>query len=101
MIDMADAQVYLGVEFKYTKDGIYFHQRSNIERFLEWFGMQHCNPLSTPMNSKLKFYKDTNTNLMDKLTYQSLVGGLLYATISRWDIQYVVGCVSRYMANPQ
>jgi hypothetical protein len=53
------------------------------------------------MNSKLKLYKDTNNDLVDKLTYQSLVGGLLYATVSRWDIQYAVGCVSRYMSNPQ
>ena len=101
MTYLDDAQLYLGVEFLYTPDGIYFHQRSYIQRLLERFGMQDCNPLSTPMNSKLKLCKDANGNPVDKLTYQSLVGGLLHATVSWWNIQYAVGCVSRHMSNSQ
>ena len=53
------------------------------------------------MNPKLKLCKETNTNSVNKPVYESLVGGLLYATISRWDIQYAVNCVSHYMCNPQ
>lgn len=33
--------------------------------------------------------------------YRSLVGSLLYFTHSRLDISFVVGCVSRFMTNPQ
>ena len=101
MTNLGDAQIYLGVEFYYTKDRIYLHQQRYIEKLLERFGMQDCNPFSVPMNPKLKLCKDTKTNPVDKLVYQSLVGGLLYATITRWDIQYAVSCVSRYMSNPQ
>jgi hypothetical protein len=39
MTYLGDAQLYLGVKLLYTPDGIYFHQRSYIQRLLERFGM--------------------------------------------------------------
>ena len=53
------------------------------------------------MNPRTKLAKHTSTPPVDIKTYQSLVGGLLHATISKWDIQYAIGCVSRYVTNPQ
>jgi hypothetical protein len=53
------------------------------------------------MNPSSRLSKNSGSTPVDVKTYQSLVGGLLHATISRWDIQYVVGCVSRYLTNPQ
>jgi hypothetical protein len=101
MTDLGDARYYLGVELDYTFDGIYFHQKGYIEKLLERFGMTTCTPLTVPMNPRTKLQKQTGTSPVDIKTFQSLVGGLLHATISRWDIQYVVGCVSRYLTNPQ
>jgi hypothetical protein len=101
MSDLGDANYYLGVEILQTTDGIYFHQRGYLEKILECFGMIDCTPISSPMNPKTKLQKDTGSSPVDPKLYQSFVGALLHATISRWDIQYLVSCVSRYLTNPQ
>jgi hypothetical protein len=101
MTDLGDARYYLGIELDYTEDGIYFHQKGYIEKLLDRFGMINCSPLLVPMNPRSKLQKQTKTAPVDIKTFQSLVGGLLHATITRWDIQYVVGCVSQYLTNPQ
>ena len=99
--NLGDAKFYLGIKLIQRHDGIYFHQQGYIQRLLDKFGMSDCIPFSTPLNPKTKLAKDSGTNFVDPTTYQSLVEGLLHATISWWDIQFSVGCVSRYMTNPQ
>jgi hypothetical protein len=94
MTDLGDAKYYLRVELTHTKEGIYFHQRGYIKKLLDRFGMSNCIPVAVPMNPCSKLQKQTHTPPVDVKTFQSLVGGLLHVTISRWDIQYVVGCVS-------
>jgi hypothetical protein len=101
MTNLSNAQYYIGVELLRTDQGINFHQKGYIEKLLDRFGMSECTPLSIPMNPRTKLAKHTGTPPVDIKTYQSLVGGLLHATISRWDIQYAIGCVSRYLTNPQ
>ena len=101
MTNLGNANFYLGVEILQDYDGTYFHQRGYIERLLNRFGMKNCTILSTSMNPKIKLSKETHTQPGDIKIYQSLIGGLLHATISRWDIQYAIGCVSRYLTNLQ
>ncbi|MCO5590727.1 hypothetical protein L7F22_044702 [Adiantum nelumboides] len=69
--------------------------------------MQGENTLSTPMQPCLKLSKDdcpksdTEKAEMAKMPYSSAVGNLMYAMIiTRLDIAFAVGVVSRYMANP-
>lgn len=101
MTYLRDAKYYEGVEIDRTSDGIFFHQRGYIQKLLDRFGMSKCSANNISMNSKTKLRKKTFTQPVDKKTYQSLVGGLLHATISRWNIQFAVGCVSTYLTNPQ
>jgi hypothetical protein len=53
------------------------------------------------MNPRSQLRKQIGTKPVDPKTYQSLVGGLLHAIISRWDIQFAVSYVSRHLTNPQ
>ena len=57
--------------------------------------------MAVPMNPKTKLCNETTSAPVDQHLYQSLVGGLLHATISRWDIQFAVNHVSRYLKAPQ
>jgi hypothetical protein len=41
------------------------------------------------------------TGETNEYEHRSLLGSLLYLTHSRPDISFVVGCVSRFMTNPQ
>jgi hypothetical protein len=86
MIDLGDTNYYLGVEIPQTSDGIYFYQQGYIKKILECFGMTNCTPISALMNLKTKLQKDTRSSPVDPKLYQSLVGALLHATISRWDV---------------
>jgi hypothetical protein len=63
--------------------------------------MAECTPMTVPMNRKTKLRKETESAPVDPKLYQSLVGGLLHATINRWDIQFAVNHVLRYLTNPQ
>jgi hypothetical protein len=101
MSDLGDATYYLGVEIVQQDNGIYFHQRGYIEKILDRFGMSNCTPLSSPMNPNTKLQKETSSQPVNPKLYQSLVEALLHATISHWDIQYLISCVSRYLTNPQ
>jgi hypothetical protein len=44
---------------------------------------------------------DDDKNLADVTMYQKMVGSLIYLTLTRPDIAYSVGVVSRYMSNPK
>ena len=101
MTDLGNASYYLGIELQQTLEGTYFHQKGYIEKLLDRFGMSDCSPMAVSMNPRTKLRKDTVSDPVDLHLYQSLVGGLLHATISWWDIQFVVNHVSRYLTVPQ
>ena len=86
---------------------IYLSQQKYVENILERFGMEHCKPLATPLDSNSKLSRNLNPQIpeeieaMKNVPYQSAVGSLVYAMIgTRADIAYAVGVVSQYMANP-
>ncbi|KAJ3655892.1 hypothetical protein Zmor_015000 [Zophobas morio] len=49
----------LGVEFEVEKSKITMHQRGCILDLLKRFGMENCNPISTPMDPQTKLVKPT------------------------------------------
>ena len=59
--------------------------------------MESCKPILTPIEDKLKLVKDDSDDLVDATNYKRLVGSLQYLTITRPDIMYGVGIVSRFM----
>ena len=63
--------------------------------------MLDCKPISTPMDPNVRLQKDKGKDLEDVTMYRQLVGSLTYLTLTRPDISYVVGVVSRYMSNPK
>ena len=63
--------------------------------------MLECNPISTPMKASVKLCTNEGKDLEDGTMYRQLVGSLIYLTLTRPDIFYTVGVVSRYMQNPK
>ena len=58
-------------------------------------------PPYVKLNQKDSLKLDSEKAEMDKIPYASTVGSLMYTMIAtRLDIAFVVGVVSRYMANP-
>jgi hypothetical protein len=63
--------------------------------------MQDCKSISTPMASAVLIEKNEFGIDVDNKSYQSMIGSLLYLTISRPDIHFRVCMYARYQASPK
>ena len=57
--------------------------------------------VDTPMDSNIQFSKDEGEDFVDASRYRRLVGKLIYLTVTRPDITFVVGIVSQFMQTPE
>ena len=48
---------YLGIEVKQQKDDIFIYEESYAKEILKKFKMNDCNPISTPMECRVKLSK--------------------------------------------
>ena len=58
-------------------------------------------PISTPIKANVKLCKLEEKDLEDKTMYGQLVQSLIYLMLTRLNISYAIGVVSRYMQNPK
>ena len=104
MKDMGQLHYYVGVCIVQDKERkqVYLHQGQYIEKMLKKFGQTEAKPVSTPADLNVKLQKEDGVSRpIDTITYQSIVGSLLYAAITtRPDIAQAVGVVSKFCANP-
>lgn len=93
---------YVGMEIKRDRVAktISIAQSAYIGKLIEKFNMIEANPLSTPADTNVILMKTDDTNEMN-FPYRQAVGSLMYAaTVTRPDISYAVGEVSRFLENP-
>ena len=64
------------------------------------FGMADCKPISAPMETGVRLSAHDVGDAFDVATYQQAVGCLIYLCITRFDIQYAVSQLSRFMHCP-
>jgi hypothetical protein len=101
--DLGDIQFILGMKIirdRATKSLIVNHERY-INDMLVKFGMEHSSTNDTPeLTTKFDISKASGQAADVKL-YQSIVGALLYTSISvRADISHAVNILSRYLQAP-
>lgn len=97
--DLGPIKYFLGMEVGRNKNGISISQRKYVIDLLSEAGILGCKPVSTPVDSCGKL-KTENNEVVDKLSYQRLVGKLIYLSQTRPDICYAVSYVSQFMHNP-
>ncbi|KAL0461225.1 UNVERIFIED_CONTAM: Retrovirus-related Pol polyprotein from transposon RE1 [Sesamum latifolium] len=61
--------------------------------------MLKCKPISTLVEPHAKMSSHEGQDLEDATMYRKLVGSLIYLTLTRPDISFAVGVMSRYMQN--
>ena len=99
MIYLEHLHFYLGIEVTQHPKHIFIYQKKYVGELLNIFCMAECNPISTPMEQKLKL--TLNEGKFEHANkYRLLVEILIYLTTARTYISYVVGILSRYMHNP-
>ena len=104
MKDMGKLQYCLGITIRQdnTEKKVEIQQKQYILRMLEKYGLQDAKPVSTPADPSVRLRKDDGVSkTVDPVTYQSMVGSLLYAAIAtRPDISQAVRTVLKFSSKP-
>lgn len=94
---------YVGMEIHRNREKktIFINQNAYIKKVVEKFNMQDSKRISTPADSSAILTKLCEEGSVD-FPYRQAIGSLMFAAIvTRPDISYAVGEVSRYMDNPK
>ena len=108
MKDLGECQWILGMRVQRNRNNktLVLDQQMYLNKILKQFNMENCKASMTPEEvMKLSTQHSPTTqqqkNQIDLKGYQSMVGALMYASIStRPDIAHAVNMISRYLANP-
>ena len=107
--DLGDAFFVLGIQIHRdrSKGILGLSQRGCIEKVLKRFNMHSCSSFAAPIQKGDKLSKsqcpqdEKERAEMEKVTYASVVGSLMYAQVcTRPDISFVVNALGRYLSNP-
>ena len=91
---------FLGFQIKQKDGSLFLHQTQYTLKILKRFNMIDCSRVLIPMDDASSF-STNNTDTPEKFPYRELIGSLLYLSIiSRPDISFAVGVLSRYLEKP-
>lgn len=99
MKSLGEASCFLGLEIM-KSDGYFVSQKQYAKGLLIRFQMEESKVMTTPMEPCTKLSKTEGKLLKDPSLFRQIVGSVLYLTITRPDIVYVVGVVSQFMDKP-
>jgi len=63
--------------------------------------MTGCKPISIPLEQNVKLSADEEDLVEDTTMYRRIMGSLIYMTITRPNLSYVVGVVNQFMQTPR
>jgi hypothetical protein len=92
---------FLGIQVKQTKEGIFIHQAKYTKDLIKKFNMAELKPVSTPMSMAAALDPDKNGETVNQREYKSMIDSLLYLTVTRPDIQFIMCLCARFQASPR
>jgi hypothetical protein len=98
---MRELTFFLGIQVKQTKQGTFVHQAKYTKDLMKKFNKAELKPVSTPMSSMASLGPDEDGEAVDQREYRSMIGSLLYLTVTRLDIQFIVGLCARFQSSPR
>jgi isopentenyldiphosphate isomerase len=96
---MRELTFFLGIQVKQTKQDTFVHQVKYTKDLMKKFNMAELKPLSTSMSIRTSLDPDENGNAVDQREYRSMIGSLLYRTVTQLDIQFIVCLCARFQAS--
>jgi hypothetical protein len=79
---MGELTFFLGIQVKQMKEGIFIHQAKYTKDLMKKFNMAELKPMSTPMSMTAALDPDENGEAIDQREYRSMIGSLLYLTVT-------------------
>nr|GEV71373.1 retrovirus-related Pol polyprotein from transposon TNT 1-94 [Tanacetum cinerariifolium] len=67
---MGELNLFLGLQVKQIKDGIFFNQSKYIKEMLKKFMLEDSKPTKTSMSTEIKLTKDDEADSVDCIKYQ-------------------------------
>ncbi|GJR69066.1 uncharacterized mitochondrial protein-like protein [Tanacetum coccineum] len=98
---IGELTIFLGLQVKQKKDGIFISQDKYVAEILKKFGFTKVKTIRTPMETQKPLLKDEDGEEVDVHMYRSMIGSLMYLTSSRPDIMFAVCACARYQVNPK
>jgi len=101
MSDLRKMKYFLGVEVQQSCEGIHLCQMKYAGEILERFGMGGCNPVKNPIVPGTKLIKDDGEDSENSTLFKQIIGSLMYLSVTRPDIAFVVCMLSKFMTDPK
>jgi hypothetical protein len=83
------------------KQDTFIHQVKYTNDLMKKFNMAELKPVSTPMSMSTALDPDENGEKVNQMEYMSMIDSLLYLTVTRLDIQFMVCLCARFQASPR
>jgi hypothetical protein len=87
---------FLCIQVKQMKQCTFVHQAKYTKDLMKKFNMAELKPVSTPMSIGMALDSDENGEVVDQIEYMSMIGSLLYPTMTRLNIQFTVCLYARF-----
>jgi hypothetical protein len=87
---MGELTFFLDIQVKQIKEGTFVHHTKYTKDLIKKFAMTDAKPVSTPMTMMTTLDPDEDGEVVDQREYWSMIGSLLYLTVTRLDIQFTV-----------
>ncbi|XXG45960.1 hypothetical protein AAC387_Pa02g0911 [Persea americana] len=101
MKDLGPLHYFLGLEVHQSTKGIVLNQHKYTVDLIALAGLTASTPVDTPVELNVKLSREEGDLLSNPTAYRQLVGSLIYLTITRPDISYMVNLMSQFMTAPR
>jgi hypothetical protein len=95
---MGELTFFLGIQVKQMKKGTFVHQAKYTEDLMKKFNMAELRSMSTLLSTATVLDLDENGEAIDQREYRSMIGSLLYVTVTWPDIQFSMCLCACFLA---